>query len=278
MPTPPDSTSDPVPGPTPGPAQAPGLAPALAPALPSDPAPDPIAAHAPPPADAPTCAPLEISHEKPRERLLRDGPTALSDAELLSVVLCTGLPGRPVLALAQQIIDHYGGLRGLLAATPDTLCATPGLGTAKTCQVLSVLELAHRAIHEELAHGRVLDQPDRVKQYCLSLLGHRKVEHCLALYLDSGLRLIATGEVARGTLNKAAVYPREIVRDALRHHAAALILTHNHPSGRAEPSEADLRLTRHVRRALALVEIHLLDHLIVAGAAVTSLAEHGKLG
>ncbi|WP_233237684.1 DNA repair protein RadC [Bordetella sp. LUAb4] len=243
-----------------------------------DASPAPIAAHALPSAEDPAPRHPDISPDKPRERLLRDGPTALSDAELLAVVLCTGLPGRPVLALARQIIDHYGGLRGLLAATPDTLRATPGLGTAKTCQVLSVLELAHRAIHEELAHGRVLDQPDRVKQYCLSLLGHRKVEHCLALYLDSGLRLIATGEVARGTLNKAAVYPREIVRDALRHHAAALILTHNHPSGRAEPSESDLRLTRHVRRALALVEIHLLDHLIVAGATVMSLAEHGKLG
>ncbi|OWT70394.1 MULTISPECIES: DNA repair protein RadC [unclassified Achromobacter] len=216
--------------------------------------------------------------DRPRERLLRLGPAALDDAELLAVVLCTGLPGRPVMALARQIIERYGGLRGLLAAPPEVLRATPGLGSAKTCQLLSVLELARRALHEALAQGRALDHPDLVKQYCVALLGHRKVEHCLALYLDNGLRLIATGEVARGTLTKAAVYPREIVRDALRHHAAALILTHNHPSGRAEPSEADLRLTRHVRRALALVEIRLLDHLIVAGGAVLSLAEHGKLG
>ncbi|WP_454689474.1 RadC family protein [Achromobacter aloeverae] len=230
------------------------------------------------PSATPTGQPNEQSAHQPRERLLREGPAALSDAELLAVVLRTGLPGRPVMALAQQIIHHYGGLRGLLAAAPETLRATPGLGPAKTCQVLSVLELARRAIHEELAHGRALDQPDRVKQYCVTLLGHQKVEHCLALYLDTGLRLIATGEVSRGTLTKTAVYPREIVRDALRHHAAALILAHNHPSGRAEPSEADLRLTRHVRRALALVEIHLLDHLIVAGGAVMSLAEHGKLG
>ncbi|ALM81900.1 DNA repair protein RadC [Bordetella sp. N] len=221
---------------------------------------------------------LEPPPDRPRERLLRLGPAALSDAELLAVVLCTGLPGRPVLALAQQIIQHHGGLRGLLAAAPATLRATPGVGSAKTCQLLSVLELARRAIHEELAHGRALDQPDLVKQYCVALLGDRRIEHCLALYLDNGLRLIATGEVARGTLTKAAVYPREIVRDALRHHAAALILTHNHPSGRAEPSEADLRLTRHIRRALALVEVRLVDHLIVAGGTVLSLAEHGKLG
>ncbi len=225
----------------------------------------------------PLGSPHPCKPEQPRERLLRHGAAVLSDAELLAVILRTGMPGRPVMALAQQIIHRYGGLRGLLAAPPETLRAVPGLGAAKTCQLLSVLELARRAMQEDLVQGRALDQPDRVKQYCLALLGHREIEHCLALYLDSGLRLIGTGEIARGTLTKAAVYPREIVRDALRHNAAALILTHNHPSGRAEPSEADLRLTRHARRALALVEIHLLDHLIVAGGAVTSLAERRKL-
>jgi DNA repair protein RadC len=215
--------------------------------------------------------------ERPRERLLRHGASVLTDAELLAIVLRTGVPGRPVLALAHDILSHFGGLRGLFGAPAGTLGKIRGLGNAKTCQVLSVLELARRALGEELKQGCALDQPARVKQYCVALLGHYEIEHCIALYLDNRLRLIATGEVARGTLSQASVYPREVVRDALRHHAAALILAHNHPSGLAMASEADERLTRHLRDALALVDVRLLDHLIVAGAAVLSMAEQGRM-
>jgi DNA repair protein RadC len=190
-------------------------------------------------------------------------------------VLRTGTPGRPVVELARQILVHFGGLRALFAATPQTLRRIPGVGAAKTCQLLSVLELARRTLQEELAQGCALDNPGRVKQYCLTLLGQREIEHCIALYLDNGLRLIATGEVARGTLTQASVYPREIVREALRHHAAAIILAHNHPSGAPDVSPADERLTTHLKQALALVDVRLLDHLIVAGNQVVSLAESG---
>ncbi|ARP86001.1 RadC family protein [Bordetella genomosp. 9] len=217
------------------------------------------------------------AEERPRERLLRHGPAVLTDAELLAIVLRTGTAGRPVLALARDILAHFDGLRGLFAARPETLTKVHGLGSAKSCQVLSVLELARRAMREELGAGCALDQPARVKQYCVALLGHREVEHCIALYLDNRLRLVATGEVARGTLSQASVYPREVVRDALRHHAAALILAHNHPSGLATPSEADQRLTRHLKEALALVDVRLLDHLIVAGGAALSMAEQGRM-
>jgi DNA repair protein RadC len=215
--------------------------------------------------------------ERPRERLLRHGTTVLTDAELLAIVLRTGTPGRPVVTLARDILARFGGLRGLLSARAEALAEVPGLGMAKTCQVLSVLELARRALHEDLIQGCALDQPDRVKQYCIALLGHREIEHCIALYLDNRLRLIATGEVARGTLSQASVYPREVVRDALRHHAAALILAHNHPSGLALPSQADERLTQHLKQALALVDVRLLDHLIVAGGHALSMAEHGRV-
>jgi DNA repair protein RadC len=220
---------------------------------------------------------LPGADERPRERLLRHGPAVLTDAELLAIVLRTGTPGRPVVALAGEVLSRFGGLRGLLSAEPPALSGVPGLGMAKVCQVLSVLELARRAMREDLVRECALDHPARVKQYCLALLGHREIEHCIALFLDSRLRLIATGEVARGTLSQASVYPREVVRDALRHHAAALILAHNHPSGQAQPSEADERLTRHLRQALALVDVRLLDHLIVAGGEAISMLERGQL-
>lgn len=215
--------------------------------------------------------------ERPRERLLRHGAGVLTNPELLAIVLRTGSPGRHVVDLARLLIGQFGSLRELFSATPETLGNIPGLGAAKICQLLSVLELARRAMEEDLIRGCALDHPTRVKQYCVALLGHHTIEHCIALYLDNRLRLLATGEVARGTLSQASVYPREVVRDALRHHAAALILAHNHPSGVAEPSEADLRLTQHVSRALALVDIRLLDHLIVAGGRAVSLAETGQI-
>ncbi|ANN67885.1 RadC family protein [Bordetella bronchialis] len=218
-----------------------------------------------------------LEAERPRERLLRHGAAVLTDAELLAVVLRTGTAGRPVVALAHDILEHFGGLRGLFAAGATPLGQVRGLGSAKICQLLSILELARRALREDLAQTCALDQPARVKQYCVALLGHREVEHCIALYLDNRLRLIATAEVARGTLSQASVYPREVVRDALRHHAAALILAHNHPSGLALPSDADERLTRHLKQALALVDVRLLDHLIVAGGAALSMAEQGRM-
>lgn len=216
-------------------------------------------------------------HERPRERLLRLGASSIQDAELLAVALRTGIPGMNVLDLCRKLLDRFGGLRGLLGASPEELMAIPGLGSAKACVLAALLELARRAIEEDLARDDPMNLPARVKQYCKTALAHRQVEHCIALYLDNQLRLIATGELARGTLSQAAVYPREVVREALRHHAAALIVAHNHPSGLAEPSTADQAFTRHLKEALALVDIKLVDHLIVAGGAVISMAELGCL-
>jgi DNA repair protein RadC len=164
-----------------------------------------------------------------------------------------------------------------LSADAASLRGVAGLGAAKACEILAISELGRRALEEDLKSGQALDQPQQVKAYCMASLGHLRVEHCMALYLDSQYRLIQDEEIARGTLSQASVYPREVVKAALRHHAAALILAHNHPSGVAEPSHADLSLTRHLKHALALVDVRLLDHIIVACGQAVSLAERGQV-
>jgi DNA repair protein RadC len=215
--------------------------------------------------------------ERPRERLLELGPTSLTSAELLAILLRTGRRGQSAVALGQTLLTRFGGLRALLCANAASLMEVDGLGMAKACEVMAINELARRALQETLQTGTVLNQPDHVKQFCTASIGHLKIEHCIALYLDSQLRLIASEEVSRGTLNQASVYPREVVKAALKHHAAALILAHNHPSGVAEASHADLSLTRHLKSALTLVDIRLLDHLIVTPTGAVSLAETGQL-
>lgn len=215
--------------------------------------------------------------ERPRERLLAHGPQVLTSAELLAIILRTGMQECNAIALGHRLIEHCGGLRGLLGADAARLLSLPGLGQAKACEILAINELSRRALEEELRTGDTLDHPGRVREYCTARLAHLEVEHCVALYLDSRFRLITCEEVSRGTLTQASVYPREVVRAALRHHAAAIILAHNHPSGVAEPSQADIALTQHLRKALALVDVRLLDHLIVTRNAAHSLAERGVL-
>ena len=215
--------------------------------------------------------------ERPRERLLHHGAQALTSADLLAILLRTGTRGRNAVDMGHAMIEHFGGLRRLLAAASSALLNFPGMGMAKTCELLAVQELSRRAIEEPLRTGQALSQPDRVKQFCALRLAHLRVEHCIALFLDSQLQLIECGEIARGTLSHASIYPREVVRAALGHHAAALILAHNHPSGLAEPSPADISLTRQLKQALALVDVRLLDHLIVGATEVTSLAERGQV-
>lgn len=215
--------------------------------------------------------------ERPRERLLRLGALPLSDAELLAQTLRTGRRGCNALELAQRLLMQHGGLRRLFAATPQDLCREPGLGTAKACSLLVIPELSRRTIQETLSAGLLLNHPDEVKRYCQTALSHQTVEHCIALYLDQQLQLIASAELSRGTLSRASIYPREVVREALRLHAAALILAHNHPSGEARPSAADQSVTRQMSQALALMDIRLIDHLIVAGHQVFSMAENGLL-
>ncbi|MFA5490568.1 MAG: DNA repair protein RadC [Candidimonas sp.] len=216
--------------------------------------------------------------ERPRERLLRHGAAALTTAELLAIILRTGVKGCGAVELGHRLLAEFGGLRSLLCTDSKRLMHARGLGSAKTCQLLAVKELNRRMLEEELKIGRPLNQPHRVKQFCLSQIGHLPVEHCIALYLDSQFHLIAWEEVSRGTLTQTPIYPREIIKSCLKHHAAAIILAHNHPSGVQEPSQADRSLTRHLEKALALVDVRLLDHLIVTATHAVSLAERGELG
>jgi DNA repair protein RadC len=221
--------------------------------------------------------PVSPCEERPRERLLRHGAQALTSAELLAILLRTGTRGRGATAMGRDLIARFGGLRALLSADARELMQFPGMGAAKTCELLAVQELGRRALEEPLRQTRILNQPERVKQFCAMRLAHLRVEHCIALFLDTQLQLIDCVEIARGTLSQASVYPRELVRAALAHHAAALILAHNHPSGIAEPSAADIHLTRQLKQALALVDVRLLDHLVVGATEVSSLAERGQV-
>lgn len=212
---------------------------------------------------------------RPRERLLRHGPGVLTDAELLAIILRSGVRGQNVLALGQALVQRYGGLRGLFGASAGQLNAVPGLGPAKVCQLLAIVELARRSLAEEMQREHLLNRPELVRNYCATLLGHETIEVCMALFLDNRLRLIVAEELSRGTLSQATIYPRELVRAALRLHASTVILVHNHPSGVGEPSAADIQLTKHVSQALRLVDVRLADHIIVAGHTTVSMATLG---
>jgi DNA repair protein RadC len=215
--------------------------------------------------------------ERPRERLLAGGPSALADAELLAIVLRTGVRGASAVDLARELISRFGSIGALLAADSNTLAAARGLGSAKLAQLQAVLELARRALREELSRSSALSSPGAVRDYLRLILSGRDREVFVALFLDAQHRVIAVDELFSGTLTQTSVYPREVVKVALRHNAAALIFAHNHPSGVAEPSSADEMLTRTLKTALALVDIQVLDHFIVAGSGTTSFAERGLL-
>jgi DNA repair protein RadC len=215
--------------------------------------------------------------ERPRERLLAHGPQALTDAELLAIFLRTGVAGASALDLARELLRRFEGLTGLIAANLEDFSQTKGLGAAKYVQLQAALELARRAIDEGLRRDTVLNSPQRVRQYLQLQLARREHEVFAVLYLDSQNRLLKCEELFRGTLTQTSVHPREVVKQALRHNAASVILAHNHPSGVAEPSRADELLTRALKDALGLVEVRVLDHLIVAGNATVSFAERGLL-
>ncbi|MBI1892185.1 MAG: DNA repair protein RadC [Burkholderiales bacterium] len=214
---------------------------------------------------------------RPRERLIKQGAQALSDAELLAVFLRVGVAGKSAVDLGRDMVGHFGSLNGLFAATLEDFSVLNGLGPAKYAQLQAVLELARRALSEELQNGAALNSPQAVKQYLQLLLANRPYESFAVLFLDVKNRLIASEELFRGTLTHTSVYPREIVKAALAHNAAALIFAHNHPSGTPEPSAADRALTQALKQALALVDVRVLDHFIVAGHQVHSFAEHGEL-
>ncbi|OJZ18728.1 MAG: hypothetical protein BGP21_07185 [Thiobacillus sp. 65-29] len=214
---------------------------------------------------------------RPREKLLRHGAAVLTDAELVAVFLRTGLPGKSAVDLGRELIERFGGLGGLCRADRKAACAAPGVGEAKYALLAAVLEMARRTLGESARAGDALASPDAVRDYLRLTLRNRDYEVFCCVFLDAQHRVIEIEELFRGTLTQTSVYPREIVRRALAHNAAALILAHNHPSGVAEPSAADRQLTRHLVDALALVDVRVLDHFIVAGPSALSFREAGHL-
>ena len=224
---------------------------------------------------------------QPREKLLARGAQALADAELLAILLRTGIVGKGVLQLAQELLDPpasdgsggvgggFGGIGGLLQASSSDLSRIKGLGPAKCAELIAVMELARRALAQQLRTRQVFDSPNAVKHYLQLHLAHKPHEVFAVLFLDSQHRLLALEELFRGTLTQTSVYPREVVLRALHHHAGAVVLAHNHPSGSVQPSPADHALTQTLKSALALVDVRVLDHIVVAPGQALSMAEQG---
>ncbi|MGB8517491.1 MAG: DNA repair protein RadC [Gallionella sp.] len=217
------------------------------------------------------------SGERPREKLLERGAAALSDAELLAIFLRTGVTGKSAVDLARELLNEFGDLTHLFAADQQRFCAVHGMGQAKYVQLQAVLEMSRRALQERLQHGDALNSPQAVRDYLQLLLAARQQEVFVVLFLDTQHRVLASEELFTGTLGQTSVYPREVVKRALAHNAAAVIFAHNHPSGIAEPSHADELLTGILKQALALVEVRVLDHFVVAGGKILSFAERGLL-
>ncbi len=215
--------------------------------------------------------------ERPREKLLARGAAALSDAELLAIFLRTGVAGKTAVDLSRELLARFGSLRGLFTAEKSSFCEAPGLGAAKFAQLQAVLELSRRYLGETLERGQALTSPADTRDYLRAILRDRRQEAFCCLYLDTRHRVLKFEELFQGTLDGAAVYPREVVKSALAHNAAAVILAHNHPSGVAEPSRADEALTQRLKEALALVDIRVLDHLVVGEGDITSFAERGLI-
>jgi len=215
--------------------------------------------------------------ERPREKLLSLGPQTLSDAELLAIFLRTGVAGSSAVDLARDLIAEYGGLRTLFQADRARFCRTRGLGDAKFAQLQAVLELARRHLSETLSRDGALQNPDETQRYLRAKLREYPYEVFACLFLDTRHRVIACEELFRGTIDGASVHPREVLRRAMEHNAAALILAHNHPSGIAEPSQADRRITERLREVMALVDIQVLDHIVVGDQKSVSFAERGWL-
>lgn len=215
--------------------------------------------------------------ERPREKLLAHGAQVLSDAELLAIFLRTGVKGKSAVDLARELLSDFGNLRSLLTADLNTFCQSHGLGSAKFAQLQAVLEMAKRHLAQELERGDALTSPQLTQRYLLSQLRDRSHEVFACLFLDNQHRVIRYQELFHGTLDGAAVYPREVVKQALSVGAAAVILAHNHPSGVAEPSRSDRAITDRLAEALGLMDIRVLDHLVVGDGYCVSFAERGWL-
>nr|WP_315201765.1 DNA repair protein RadC [uncultured Albidiferax sp.] len=219
---------------------------------------------------------------RPREKLLARGAAALSDVELLAILLRTGIAGKGVLQMAQELLQlpsngGFDGIAGLLHATADDLKRIKGLGPAKRAEIVAVLELARRAMAQKLQERTVFNDPQALKHFVQLHLAGKAHEVFAVLFLDASFRLLAMEELFRGTLTQTSVYPREVVLRALHHQAASVVLAHNHPSGSVQPSPADEALTHNLRAALALIDVRVLDHIVVATGEAFSMAEKGML-
>jgi len=215
--------------------------------------------------------------ERPREKLLQRGAQVLSDAELLAIFLRTGVTGLSAVELARRLLNHFGSLRALLESDQQHFCQEHGLGPAKYAQLQAVLEMSHRHLESTLSRGDALTDAETTKQYLQQRLRAYPHEVFACLFLDTKHRMISFDELFSGTIDSASVYPREVVKRALAHNAAAVILAHNHPSGIAEPSLADHNITQQLKAALDLVNIRVLDHIVIGDGETVSFAERGQL-
>ena len=215
--------------------------------------------------------------ERPREKLLLQGSESLSDAELLAIFLRTGTKGKTAVDLARELLNHFGGLRAILQADQQQFCNTHGLGVAGFAQLQAVLEMAKRHLKETLQRDNVLNNPQQVREYLQAHLRDAQREIFLCLFLDTQHRVISAETLFLGTIDSSSVHPREVVSRALALNAAAVIFAHNHPSGIAEPSDADKRITLRLRDSLALIDVRVLDHMVIGDGQTVSLAERGLL-
>ncbi|TBU94828.1 RadC family protein [Stutzerimonas kirkiae] len=213
--------------------------------------------------------------ERPREKLLKHGPMVLSDAELLAIFLRTGVAGKSAVDLARLLVKDFGSLRSLLEADQRSFCRHLGLGPAKFAQLQAVLEMSRRHLAERMQRDSALESPQAVRDFLKARLRHEPHEQFACLFLDAKHRVIAFEVLFQGTVDSASVYPRQVIKRALAQNAAALILSHNHPSGITEPSPADRLLTRRLKEALEYVDVRLLDHFIVGDGEPLSMAEYG---
>lgn len=215
--------------------------------------------------------------ERPREKLLARGAASLGDAELIAIFLRTGVTGKSALDIAHDLLNHFGSLGALTAADCEAFTAIPGLGEAKYVQLQAAVELARRALTQDMRSSDNLSSPQAVRRYLRLSLEHKQVEVFMGLFLDAQNRLIKAEDLFSGTLTQTSVYPREVVKSALKHNAASVIFAHNHPSGVAEPSRADESLTQALKQALSLVDVRVLDHFVVGRGELMSFAERGLL-
>ena len=215
--------------------------------------------------------------ERPREKLVELGAEALSDAELLAIFLCVGVTGKSAVDLARDLLTQFASLNGIFAATEHEIIQVHGIGTSKYVQLQAIFEMSRRALNEQLQQRDVFKSPQQVRDYLVLKLGSLTREVFLVLFLDTQNHLVATEEMFAGTLTQTSVYPREVVKRALHHNAASVIFAHNHPSGIAQQSQADEMLTKQLKQALALVDVRVLDHFIVAGNNTLSFLERGLL-